>query len=85
VQAEIEAFEWIVAEQKVTLADPRDYDVYGWASGLLVQFEIRDGCLSGWRTRACTEAAEHTHVAATPTYWANFTQRNAELAARLAI
>jgi excinuclease ABC subunit C len=85
VQTEIEAYEWIVAEQKVTSAEPDDYDVYGWASGVLVRFEIRGGCLCAWSTRACTETAARTHTATTPARWANFARRNAELAARLVI
>ena len=43
LQAELEAVDWITAEQKVTRdqRDLRDADVYGWAGGVLVCFEIR--------------------------------------------
>jgi len=83
VHDEIGAFDWVVAEQKVAVADSRDDDVYGWASEILVRFEIRGGYLCEWRTTACTEAVARTRVAATPGRWRNFAQRNAELAARL--
>ena len=48
VQAELEAVDWITAEQKVTQAQPSDFDVLGWAGGVLVRFEVRAGRLSGW-------------------------------------
>ena len=48
LQAELEALDWITAEQKVTQAEPSDFDVHGWAGGVLVRFEVRAGRLSGW-------------------------------------
>jgi excinuclease ABC subunit C len=83
LQAEIEALDWVVAEQKATLAEPRDVDVYGWASGVLVHFEVRGGRLCRWTQRACTGAAARNRVAATPAEWVPFAQRNAALAAAL--
>jgi excinuclease ABC subunit C len=84
VQAEIEAVEWVVSAQKATVCDPDDVEVCGWAGGLLVQFEVRAGRLCVWQQRVCAEAAARPRVAATPVAWAEFAQRNAELAARLA-
>jgi excinuclease ABC subunit C len=84
LQAEIEAVDWIAAEQKAALLEPRDFDVHGWADGVLVRFEMRGGRLAGWTQRACAQAEARATVAATPAGWAAFARRNAELAARLA-
>lgn len=56
VQAELEALDWITAEQKVTSAQPDDFDVHGWAGGRLVRFEVRGGRLTGWIQSACPDA-----------------------------
>ena len=47
LQAELEALDWVTGEQKVTGAQD-DADVCGWADGVLVWFEIRDGRMPGW-------------------------------------
>ena len=52
LQAELEALDWVTGEQKVTGAQD-DADVCGWADGVLVWFEIRDGRMRGWRQRPC--------------------------------
>jgi excinuclease ABC subunit C len=87
VQAELEAVDWITAEQKVTQAQPSDFDVLGWAGGVLVRFEVRSGRLSGWTQRACAAPAAGRHLASTPadpsSAWADFARRTAELAALL--
>jgi excinuclease ABC subunit C len=82
LQAELEALDWVTGEQKVTGAQD-DADVCGWADGLLVWFEIRDGRMRGWRQRPCGPAAARRHLTGTPPGWADFARRNAELAARL--
>jgi len=84
LQAEMEAIDWVVSEQKAALPEARDFDVHGWAGGVLVRFDVRAGRLCAWRQRACLEAAALPHVSATPAAWAEFAHRNAELAARLA-
>ena len=87
VQAELEAVDWITAEQKVTQAQPCAFTVRGWAGGMLVCFEVRGGRLSAWTQRACAaavgrplalSAADHSPA------WADFARRTAELAALLA-
>jgi excinuclease ABC subunit C len=91
LQAELGAVEWITAEQKVTRdqrelggqGDQADADVYGWADGVLVGFEIRGGRMSGWRERPCAAAAAHRYLERSPSDWAAFARRSAELAARL--
>jgi excinuclease ABC subunit C len=84
MQQEIEAVEWVAAEQKASTLEPHHTDVHGFAGGILVRFEVRAGRLGGWTQRACTEAAARDAVAATPPAWQPFAQRNAELAALLA-
>ena len=85
LQAELEALDWITGEQKVTLAPggQDDADVYGWADGVLVCFEIRGGRMSGWRQRPCAAAAARRYLDQSLPGWAPFARRNAELAARL--
>ena len=83
LQQELEALDWVTAEQKVTRPGPADHDACGWSDGTLARFEIRAGRLAGWTLRACGAAAARRHLAATPPEWTAFAQRNAELAARL--
>ena len=83
LQQEIEALDWVTAEQKVTRREQADYDVCGWSDGALVRFEVRSGRLSGWSHRACGPATARRHLEQTPPEWVPFARRNAELAARL--
>jgi excinuclease UvrABC nuclease subunit len=85
LHAELEALDWITGEQKVTRAPwgQDDADVYGWAAGVLVCFEIRGGRMSGWRQRPCAAAAARRYLDQSPPGWTPFASRNAELAARL--
>jgi excinuclease ABC subunit C len=85
LQAELEALDWIAGEQRVAGAEPRDAGVHGWAGGILVSFEIRDGRLSGWRQRPCGIEAARPRLAVTPPAWAGFAAVNAELASSLCI
>jgi excinuclease ABC subunit C len=85
LHAELEALDWITGEQKVTRAPggQDNADVYGWAAGVLVCFEIRGGRMSGWRQRPCAAAAARRYLDQSPPGWTPFASRNAELAARL--
>ncbi|WP_433306870.1 GIY-YIG nuclease family protein [Actinoplanes sp. CA-030573] len=84
IQEEIEAMEWIVAEQKVTRLVPTpDHDVHGWSDGLLVRFRMRKGRLDGWEQRPSSYAAARRHLELTPAEWVAFAGRNAALARRL--
>jgi len=85
LQAEIEALDWVTAEQKVTQATPADFDVSGWSDGTLVHFAVRGGRLGEWTQRSCAESAARRQLAATPPEWTSFAQRAAELAALLAV
>ena len=84
VQAELEAVDWITAEQRVTRAQPSDFDVHAWAGGILVRFEVRGGRLSRWTQRACASAALASFPIQNSPAWADFALRTAELAALLA-
>lgn len=85
LQQEIEALDWVTAEQKVTRPSPGDdHQVSSWSAGTLISFAVRAGRLVGWTSRACGEAAASRHLAGTPPEWTAFARRNAELAARLA-
>ncbi len=83
LQSEIDAIDWITSPQRVTSAEPSDHDVFGWAAGVLVQFRLRAGRLCRWTQRTCTPTGARRHLATTPAAWAEFADRNAELAARL--
>jgi excinuclease ABC subunit C len=82
-QAECEAVDWVVSEQRAALLEPRDLDAYGWADGVLVELRVRAGRLSIWTQRSCGEAAARVRLTATPPDWADFARRNADLAASL--
>jgi excinuclease ABC subunit C len=85
VHQEIEAVDWIVADQRVTtLTAGPDHDVHGWADGLLVRFQMRGGRLDRWEQRPATQAAARRYLDATPPEWSGFATRNAELARVLA-
>jgi excinuclease ABC subunit C len=83
LQTEIEALDWVTAQQRVARPGTGDCTAYGWADGLLVCFTIRDGRLNGWSQRACTATTARRHLDATPAEWTDFAARNAHLAARL--
>lgn len=83
IQDELEAIDWVTSEQKVTVPEPCDADVHGWADGILVRFDIRRGRMCRWQQRPCTAPVAARLVAATPTEWAGFARRSAELARAL--
>jgi excinuclease ABC subunit C len=80
---EVEALDWVVSDQRATLAEPRDFDVCGWFDGTLVEVRVLAGRLCVWTQRACDEPAARARVEATPDDWADFARRNAMLAATL--
>jgi excinuclease ABC subunit C len=83
IQAELQALDWITCPQRAASLAAGDFDVAGWADGVLVRFEVRDGRMCGWRQQAAASAYARPFVAATPPQWREFARRNAELAARL--
>jgi excinuclease ABC subunit C len=84
IQDEIRALSWISCPQRVTTMDAANLTIAGWARGMLVQFLIDGGRVCGWSQRPCRLPGAAGALAATPAAWRDFTQRNAELAARLA-
>jgi excinuclease ABC subunit C len=84
IQAELNALDWVVAEQNVTLLEPRAFDACGWSGGILVEFQFRGGRLCSWTQRRCTELDAQRRLVATPARWRDFAGRNAQLAAWLA-
>jgi excinuclease ABC subunit C len=84
LQAECEAVDWIVAEQRAALAEPLDFDAYGWCDGVLVELRVRGGRLCGWTQRPCTPTSARARLATTPGDWVEFARRNADLAVSLA-
>jgi excinuclease ABC subunit C len=95
IQLEIEAVDWVAAEQKATqlfpianrsagTRTPADCDAYGWDGGLLVGFQVRHGRLCGWDQRTCRRPTAQPYLDQTPTLWSTFASRNAELGKRLA-
>jgi excinuclease ABC subunit C len=83
IQAEIGALSWVSCPQRVTTIDAANLTIAGWSRGMLVKFLIRDGRLCGWSQRSCSHPCASHELAATPAVWRDFTQRNAELAAKL--
>jgi excinuclease ABC subunit C len=83
IQAEIDGFEWVVAPQRATVSEADNVDVYGWADGVLVHFQVKSGRLCAWRQQLCVEAAAQRLISTTPETWLEFARRNAEQAARL--
>ena len=82
LQEEIQAVEWVVASQRVTVPGVEgDGDVTAWAHDVLVRLRIRDGRLRAWDQETCARPAPGTRA---PAGWLPFLRRNAELAARLA-
>ena len=84
IQGEIGALSWVSCTQRVTTMAAANLTIAGWSDGMLVQFLIRDGRLCGWSQRSCSLPGATDALAATPAAWRDFTQRNAQLAARLA-
>jgi excinuclease ABC subunit C len=62
----------VTAEQKVTRASPADFDVCGWADGMLVGFAVRGGRLTDWTQRSCDAAAARRRSSTTPPEWTGF-------------
>jgi hypothetical protein len=67
-----------------TTMDAANLIIAGWSRGILVQFVIDGGRLCGWSQRSSSHLDATDALDATPAAWRDFTQRNAELAARLA-
>jgi len=83
IQTELAALEWVVCEQRAAVLEAPDVRLAGWADGVLVRFDVRAGRLCGWRQFARSRRQAEPWLAGTPPEWREFTERNADLAARL--
>ena len=83
VQAELAALGWVTSAQRVTVPGTGDAVVCGWADGVLVRLEVRDGRMCSWRQTMAAAGQARRWLAATPPAWRQFAGRNAVLAARL--
>ena len=83
IQDEIQALDWVTCPQRVTTGSGGDFAVHGWADGVLVSFRARAGRLTHWSQRRCQHSHAAAQLAVSPPQWAEFAQRNAELAAAL--
>jgi excinuclease ABC subunit C len=84
IQSELDGLAWIASPQKVTRPDTRDATIHGWADGVLVRYDIRDGRLSRWsQRRASAPPAQSRSDDDGAAGWRSFAERNAQLAARL--
>lgn len=84
LNTELDAVDWITCPQRVARPDSHHCDIAGWADGTLVRFQMRAGRLRTWTQQACTQAHARGHLNNTPAEWADFADRNAQLAAQLA-
>lgn len=84
VHAELAALDWVTCPQRAASPDRADADVAGWADGLLVRFEVRNGRLNGWRQYPRNRVQAEPWLARTPPAWREFAGQNAVLAAALA-
>jgi excinuclease ABC subunit C len=82
IQRQLDGLAWIVQPSRVLERGP-DLDLHGWADGLLLTFELRDGAIRDWRTRPCTHRDAESRLASTPDRWRAFATENAALAAAL--
>ena len=82
VTDELDAIDWAISTQRVTVDEPVDADVHGWCEGVLVSLEIRAGRMQRWHQRLVAQEPSHA-LAVTPPDWREFADENARLAARL--
>lgn len=83
ITRELRALEWVTSPQRASSMDGPDFTASGWSGGLLTSFVVRRGQVREWIQASCPEAGAAARLAGTPPGWADFAQRNAELAAAL--
>jgi excinuclease ABC subunit C len=81
LQREIGAVDWLLSPQRVTRRDQGRHQLLGWADGVLVAFQVRDGLVNEWTVRDSPEPP--VGLEQTPLEWAGFLAAAAALAARL--
>lgn len=83
IDRELRALEWVTSPQRASTMDAADFTASGWSGGVLTSFTARRGRVCEWVQSRCPRAAAAARLAGTPPGWADFAQRNAELAAVL--
>ncbi|MBJ7471573.1 MAG: GIY-YIG nuclease family protein [Solirubrobacteraceae bacterium] len=83
LQEQLEALEWLVSPQRVTVDGAGDATACGWADGVLVEFGIKAGRVRTWTQRECTEDEASPLIAATAPSHADFAHRAATTASHL--
>jgi excinuclease ABC subunit C len=84
IQDELTAVAWLVSPQRVTMSNPPDLVVHGWADGILTSFISTAARLDQWDVRRVGEERGLALVGENPPEWREFATVNAELAAVLA-
>jgi excinuclease ABC subunit C len=82
IQRELDGLIWITEPSRVLDPAP-NVDIYGWADGILLTLELRDGRICDWHATACREPDAHARLESTPDRWRPFATENAALAAAL--
>jgi excinuclease ABC subunit C len=82
IQRELDGLAWILEPSRV-VDGGSDLDLHGWADGVLLTFELRDGRIRDWHARSCPEPDALPLVSSTPPHWRSFATENAALAAIL--
>jgi excinuclease ABC subunit C len=83
ITAELRALDWVTSPQRATSMTAADFTASGWSGGVLTTFVARRGQVCEWVQSSCPPSAATGRLAGTPPDWADFAQRNAELAALL--
>ncbi len=81
LQREIEAVEWLTSPQRVTRRGQGRQQLQGWADGVLVEFQVRNGSIDEWTLRDSPEPPAGLEL--NPPEWLVFLTAAATLAASL--
>jgi excinuclease ABC subunit C len=83
IDAELRALAWVTSPQRATSMIAADFTASGWSGGVLTSFVARHGQVCEWVQSECPRSDAAARLAGTPPDWADFAQRNAELARQL--
>lgn len=83
IDRERHALKWVTSPQRASSMDDADFTASGWAGGILTSFTARRGRVCEWAQSRCPRACAAAQLVSTPPSWADFVQRNAQLAAAL--
>jgi excinuclease ABC subunit C len=83
IDRECHALKWVTSPQRASSMDDSDFTASGWAGGILTSFTARRGRVCEWAQSRCPRADAAAQLVSTPPSWADFVQRNAQLAAAL--